>query len=51
MEFIPIAEEIGITDKIGEFVLEQSIKDMKILEKQGYKKLDIHVNISPAHGK
>lgn len=49
MEFIPIAEEIGITDKIGEFVLEQSIKDMKILEKQGYKKLDIHVNISPAH--
>ena len=49
MEFIPLAEEIGITDKIGEFVLEQSIKDMKNLEKLGYKKLDIHVNISPAH--
>ncbi len=49
MEFIPLAEEIGIMDKIGEFVLEQSIKDLKKLEKQGHKKLDIHVNISPAH--
>lgn len=49
IEFIPLAEEIGIIDKIDKFVLEETLKDMKDLEIKGYEKLEVHVNISPSH--
>lgn len=49
IEFIPLAEEIGIIDKIDKFVLEETLKDMKNLESKGFGELEVHVNISPAH--
>lgn len=47
VEFIPLAEEIDIIDKIDKFVFEQAIKDMQSLEQKGFKKLELHINVSP----
>lgn len=46
-EFIPIAEDIGLIVPIGEFVLEQAVKQVAEWNAQGLD-LRIAVNISPA---
>ncbi|MBE9223753.1 EAL domain-containing protein [Cyanobacterium stanieri LEGE 03274] len=45
--FIPIAEQIGLIDKIGEWVLNKTCEHFKILEKKYPKKLEVSVNFSP----
>ena len=42
-EFIPVAQEIGIIDEIGEFILEQACREIKPLQN-----LRLAVNINPA---
>ncbi|ERT08035.1 diguanylate cyclase domain protein [Lyngbya aestuarii BL J] len=44
--FIPIAEEIGLIDKIGEWVLVQACKDLKKWQAFGFMSLKMAVNIS-----
>lgn len=49
LDFIPLAEEMGIIDQITVFVIDRALKDMHKLETMGYGKFDIHINISPVH--
>ncbi|WP_413165259.1 EAL domain-containing protein [Capilliphycus salinus ALCB114379] len=44
--FISIAEEIGLIDEIGEWVLERACKDLKQWQALGFTDLKIAVNIS-----
>ncbi len=44
--FIPIAEEIGIITKIGDWVLEQACLQNKIWQQQGYPKFVMSINMS-----
>ncbi|NQZ82172.1 MAG: EAL domain-containing protein, partial [Colwellia sp.] len=44
--FIPIAEEIGIIPKIGEWVLSQACLQNKTWQRQGYPRLVIAINMS-----
>lgn len=44
--FISIAEEIGLIDEIGEWVLERACKDLKQWQAWGFTDLKIAVNIS-----
>ncbi len=46
-DFIPIAEEIGIIDKIGEWVLKRVCEEVKGLNTTYHMDLKIAVNISP----
>ncbi|NVK17987.1 MAG: EAL domain-containing protein [Methylocystaceae bacterium] len=46
-EFIPIAEEIGMISRIGEWVLNQACKQLKAWQNKGYDPITIAVNISP----
>lgn len=46
LDFIPLAEETGLIIPIGEWVIRQSIKQLKDWEKQGYAHLCIAVNLS-----
>jgi EAL domain-containing protein (putative c-di-GMP-specific phosphodiesterase class I) len=46
IEFIPIAESIGLINEIGEFVLQESIKHIKKWNKNFISMLSISVNIS-----
>lgn len=46
-EFIPLAEEIGIINKIGEWVLETACSQASIWHQQGYDQLKIAINLSP----
>ncbi len=46
LEFIPIAEEIGLINKIGQFVLEQACQDLHQLKTQWRKTFRMAVNIS-----
>lgn len=46
-EFIPIAEEIGLIDKIGTFVLKNACQQAKEWKNKGYCFDTISVNISP----
>ena len=45
-EFIPIAEECGLINDIGDFVIKQSCQTLKELQEQGQKELMISINIS-----
>ena len=47
MDFIPICEEIGLLDELGEFVLERVTDDLNYLYAQGIT-LNISVNVSPS---
>ncbi|MFQ3209197.1 MAG: diguanylate cyclase (GGDEF)-like protein [Colwellia sp.] len=44
--FIPIAEEIGVITKIGDWVLEQACLQNKIWQRQGYPKMVMSINMS-----
>lgn len=46
-EFISKAEDIGIINEIGRFVIEQSIADIAILNSQRTDKIQLSINISP----
>jgi diguanylate cyclase (GGDEF)-like protein len=46
-EFIPIAENIGYITQIGNWVLDESLKMVRIWKNKGYKLNTISVNISP----
>lgn len=45
-EFIPLAEEGGLIQGLGEFVLEQACHDLKQLHDMGYTKMEVSVNRS-----
>lgn len=45
-EFIPLAEEIGIINQIGEWVLIEACKQNKVWQDKGYPKMRISVNLS-----
>jgi diguanylate cyclase (GGDEF)-like protein/PAS domain S-box-containing protein len=49
MQFIPIAEEIGLIVPIGEWVLEQACKQVAAWHAQGYGNLSMAVNIAGPH--
>lgn len=46
-DFIPVAEELGLMQKIGNWVLDQACNDISTLQKQGFAGLGVAVNISP----
>lgn len=45
-EFIPLAEEIGIINEIGQWVLIEACKQNKVWQDKGYPKIRISVNLS-----
>ncbi|QPA31846.1 EAL domain-containing protein [Thermaerobacillus caldiproteolyticus] len=45
-EFIPIAEETNVIDKIGTWVLQQACHDLRGLQKMGFTSLKMAVNLS-----
>lgn len=45
-EFIPVAEELGLMEKIGTFVMEKACKDIASMHGQGFAGLGVAVNIS-----
>ncbi|MBY6036385.1 EAL domain-containing protein [Fictibacillus nanhaiensis] len=46
MQFIPLAEEIGLIDDIGSFVLVEACKQLKVWHDEGAGHLSISVNVS-----
>ncbi|QFU24702.1 EAL domain-containing protein [Shewanella eurypsychrophilus] len=46
MEFIPVAEEIGMIEKIGHWVLNQACQQLSAWHQMGYTELNIAVNLS-----
>ncbi len=46
-EFIPIAEEIGIIEKIGEWVLATACRESKLWRESGHDPILLSVNLSP----
>jgi len=46
LEFIPIAEECGMIQEIGEFVIRQSCKMLKSLKEKGVNDITLAINIS-----
>jgi diguanylate cyclase (GGDEF)-like protein len=49
MQFIPIAEEIGLIVPIGEWVLEEACKQVATWHGQGFNQLSMAVNIAGPH--
>lgn len=47
--FIPEAERMGLIAELGEWVVKQACKQIKLWEKQGLVDIPIAVNISPSH--
>ncbi|HJV73857.1 MAG TPA: EAL domain-containing protein [Noviherbaspirillum sp.] len=47
MEFIPIAEERGLIERIGEWVLREACTQCRHWQKQGFPVVPIAVNVSP----
>jgi diguanylate cyclase (GGDEF)-like protein/PAS domain S-box-containing protein len=45
--FIPVAEEIGLIEPLGAWVLEKACRDTKKLIEKGFTKLHVAVNLSP----
>ncbi len=45
--FIPVAEEIGLIEALGAWVLEKACRDTKQLIDEGYGDLQVAVNLSP----
>ncbi|CAA0100527.1 putative signaling protein [BD1-7 clade bacterium] len=48
-QFIPLAEEIGIINKIGEFVLESACRQHAEWRVMGIEPMRIAINLSPTH--
>ena len=48
-DFIPWAEQSGLTARIGEWVLKTACRQTKAWHKAGYDFLDVAVNLSPRH--
>ncbi len=46
IEFIPLAEETGLINDIGEWVIKDAFKQSKIWQEKGYDKLKVSINIS-----
>ena len=46
-QFIPVAEETGLINAIGDWVLEQACRQGRIWHDQGHRNLRVAVNISP----
>ncbi|EKQ51036.1 MULTISPECIES: bifunctional diguanylate cyclase/phosphodiesterase [unclassified Clostridium] len=46
-EFIPIAEDAGYIDKIGNWVMDTALKQVSIWKEEGYKFSNISINVSP----
>jgi diguanylate cyclase (GGDEF)-like protein/PAS domain S-box-containing protein len=46
-KFIPVAEETGIIVDLGEWVLYTACMQNKLWQEQGYKKINVSVNLSP----
>jgi len=46
-EFIPIAEDIGMISKIGEWVLGHACKQIKDWQNKGYQAITVAINIAP----
>ena len=46
-EFIPLAEETGMILKLGDWVLDEALRQLKDWQNRGYKDLVISVNIAP----
>jgi EAL domain-containing protein (putative c-di-GMP-specific phosphodiesterase class I) len=46
--FIPLAERLGIINKIGDFVMSESLRQMTAWRKSGAPERTISVNVSPA---
>ena len=44
--FIPIAEEIGLIEEIGEWVLGESIRQLEVFQRSGFPDLRMAVNVS-----
>ena len=45
--FIALAEETGLIDPIGQWVLEQACREVKALQARGFGELQVAVNLSP----
>jgi diguanylate cyclase (GGDEF)-like protein len=46
VEFIPIAEEVGLISQIGEWVLEEACRQLNTWKKQGLQNVTVSVNLS-----
>ncbi len=46
-QFIPVAEEIGLIEALGAWVLERACRDTRTLHDQGFEDLTVAVNLSP----
>lgn len=46
-EFLSVAEQTGLSHRIGEWVIGQVCRDMTVLRQQGYADLRIAINVSP----
>jgi EAL domain-containing protein (putative c-di-GMP-specific phosphodiesterase class I) len=48
MQFIPIAEQNGLIEAIGEFVIRTSLTQLRTWDAEGYRELRVGVNLSTA---
>ncbi|MBD7942897.1 EAL domain-containing protein [Psychrobacillus sp. Sa2BUA9] len=47
MDFIPIAEETGLIDEIGKWVIKEALNQISRWEAKGYSLVKVSVNVSP----
>ncbi len=47
-KFIPLAEDLGLLEEIGAWVLEQSCQQVKVWKQAGWPNLRVAVNLSPS---
>lgn len=47
-EFIPLAEEVGMINEIGDWVIENACKQLQLWKSKGYDPIPVSVNISPS---
>jgi diguanylate cyclase (GGDEF)-like protein/PAS domain S-box-containing protein len=47
LDFIPLAEETGLIEPIGRWVLETAVNDLAIFDLAGYKDAVVSINLSP----
>lgn len=48
-EFIPYAEETGLIIPLSEIIVDKACEDLKIMQREGYTKIPISINISSVH--
>ncbi len=48
-EFIPYAEETGLIIPLSEIIFDKACKELKLLQREGYTKIPIAINISSIH--